>query len=319
MKEVGTSGTPLRCEVLLLNNSYSGGYAVSDEVIISKPGVAEKGGLNVRFEISAPGGHSSVPPAHTVSFDISYTSQITAEDVRVILQSIGMLAAVIKQLEDNPHKPHLNRSGIYYSLLQCQAEHDPSLPANFRSLIVRSRRSEKALHTLEDHLLRTDRLFPALAGTTQAADVIRGGVKTNALPERAQVIVNHRIDIHSSVAALQQRIISVVKPVAERFGLELDAFGLVKEDPKEAANGVLRITDAFGTGLEPAPRTPLGDSGPFRFLSGTIVGVLGGSGRTGYDKKVVVAPAMSTGNTGMHHVPFLCLCCTMLTACASRC
>ncbi|KAJ2990099.1 hypothetical protein NUW54_g8579 [Trametes sanguinea] len=43
-----------------------GGYRVSDDVIMSTPGVAEKGKFDVRFEISAPGGHSSVPPEHTV-------------------------------------------------------------------------------------------------------------------------------------------------------------------------------------------------------------------------------------------------------------
>lgn len=33
---------------------------------MATPGVAEKGNLNVLLEISTPGGHSSVPPAHTV-------------------------------------------------------------------------------------------------------------------------------------------------------------------------------------------------------------------------------------------------------------
>ncbi|TBU30546.1 carboxypeptidase S [Dichomitus squalens] len=259
-----------------------GGYQVKDNVIMSSPGVAEKGKFDARFEISAPGGHSSVPPEHT---------------------SIGMLAAIIKHLEVNPHSPQLNREGVYYSLLQCRAAHDTSLSPQLRSLISRSRTSDKALHALERHLAETDRLFPALAGTTQAADVIRGGVKTNALPERADVIVNHRIDIHSSVGALQKRIINVVKPIVARLRLELDAFGnasfAMKPEGGESS-GVLRITDAFGTALEPAPVTPMGDGGPFQLLSGTIIGVLGASNRTGYDKKVFIAPGMSTGNTGQH-------------------
>lgn len=210
-----------------------------------------------------------------------------------------MLAAIIKQLEDNPHTPHLNRSGVYYSQLQCRAKHDPALPSRLRSLIKHSRTSDKALHALEAYLATTERAFKAFAGTTQAADVIRGGVKTNALPERAEVIVNHRIDIHSSVSALQARIASVVTPVVRRLGLELDAFGQYQEKPDgEEPSGVLRISDAFGTALEPAPVTPMGESGPFQLLSGTIIGVLGASNRTGYDKKVVIAPGMSTGNTG---------------------
>ncbi|CDO72068.1 hypothetical protein BN946_scf184962.g11 [Trametes cinnabarina] len=256
-----------------------GGYRVTDNVIMSTPGVAEKGKFDVRFEISAPGGHSSVPPEHT---------------------SIGMLAAVIKQLESNPHTAHLNRSGIYYSLLQCQAAHDHGLSSHLRDLITRSRTSDRALAALEAELARTDRLFGALAGTTQAVDVVRGGVKTNALPERAEVVVNHRIDIHSSVAALKKRIAAVVQPVAERFGLDLDAFGenvVLPSDGERESAGLLRISDAFGTALEPAPITPMGESGPFKLLSGTIIGVLGASNRTGYDKKIFVAPGMSTGNT----------------------
>ncbi|KAI0718091.1 carboxypeptidase S [Cerioporus squamosus] len=260
-----------------------GGYGVSGDIFMVNPGVAEKGKFDVRFQISAPGGHSSVPPEHT---------------------SIGLLAAVIKQLEDNPHTPHLNRSGIFYNLLQCRAAHDPSISDDFRSLITRSRKSDKALQALEAYLARTDRLYPALAGTTQAADVIRGGVKTNALPEQAEVIVNHRLDIHSSIAALQARIASVVKPVVKQYGLELNAFGLYKETPDSKdgeASGLLHITDAWGTALEPAPITPMGESGPFKLLSGTIVGVLGASNRTGYDRKVVIAPSMSTGNTDTKH------------------
>ena len=34
--------------------------------IIASPGIAEKGSSNVRVQVTAPGGHSSIPPAHTV-------------------------------------------------------------------------------------------------------------------------------------------------------------------------------------------------------------------------------------------------------------
>lgn len=36
----------------------------------------------------------------------------------------------------------------------------------------------------------------AMMRTTQAVDIVRGGVKVNALPERASVVVNHRIGEH---------------------------------------------------------------------------------------------------------------------------
>ena len=35
--------------------------------LFAMPSVAEKGYLDVRVEVASAGGHSSVPPAHTVS------------------------------------------------------------------------------------------------------------------------------------------------------------------------------------------------------------------------------------------------------------
>lgn len=35
--------------------------------IIAIPGIAEKGYVDTRVKVSTSGGHSSVPPAHTVS------------------------------------------------------------------------------------------------------------------------------------------------------------------------------------------------------------------------------------------------------------
>lgn len=96
-------------------------------------------------------------------------------------------------MEANPHVPHLYRTDTYYEELQCLAAHSPDFPSSLRKLVEKSATSDKALEQLEDELLRTNPLFKATAGTTQAVDVIRGGVKTNALPENAYVIVNHRI------------------------------------------------------------------------------------------------------------------------------
>jgi len=42
-----------------------------------------------------------------------------------------------------------------------------------------------------------DSALRSLAATTQAIDIIRGGVKVNALPERAWAVVNHRIAVDS--------------------------------------------------------------------------------------------------------------------------
>lgn len=65
---------------------------------------------------------------------------------------------------------------------------DPAL----RKTVLGSLKSDRALHKLEK-LVGTDRVLRASVGTTQAIDLIQGGVKTNALPEQAWAVVNHRI------------------------------------------------------------------------------------------------------------------------------
>lgn len=42
------------------------GFSEQYGTYLAGPGIAEKGYLNVQVEVKAPGGHSSVPPAHTV-------------------------------------------------------------------------------------------------------------------------------------------------------------------------------------------------------------------------------------------------------------
>lgn len=79
-----------------------------------------------------------------------------------------------------------------YSSVQCVGQHAKEVPAQLRALIKRSVHSDRALHKLEAELIK-DREYRSLIGTTQAIDLIQGGVKTNALPEEAWAVVNHRI------------------------------------------------------------------------------------------------------------------------------
>lgn len=65
-----------------------------------------------------------------------------------------------------------------------------------RTLISKSQHSDKALVDLEKKLFAIDGMAEALSKTTQAVDIIHGGVKSNALPENAFAIVNHRIAQH---------------------------------------------------------------------------------------------------------------------------
>jgi Gly-Xaa carboxypeptidase len=61
-----------------------------------------------------------------------------------------------------------------------------------RKAIKMSSHSKVAMKLVE-HAIFQNPLYKAMVGTTQAVDLIGGGVKTNALPENAWAVVNHRI------------------------------------------------------------------------------------------------------------------------------
>lgn len=93
------------------------------------------------------------------------------------------------------HAPTLQTRGDpMYEYFQCLAEHANGLPEELRKLILRSLDSDTALRKLTE-ILAKDRVIRSLLGTTQAIDIISGGIKSNALPEQAHAIVNHRVAV----------------------------------------------------------------------------------------------------------------------------
>lgn len=94
--------------------------------------------------------------------------------------------------EANPFPTSIDRGAPIYATLQCLAAHAPDMSKGLRKAIKKSVRSDKALHALED-ILDSDRFMRSFVATTQAIDLVSGGVKTNALPEQAWAVVNHRI------------------------------------------------------------------------------------------------------------------------------
>jgi Gly-Xaa carboxypeptidase len=78
--------------------------------------------------------------------------------------------------------------------MQCVGEHSSDIPSDLRKTIKRSSKSKKALRLLEKEMFKNP-TYKHLVGTTQAIDLIQGGVKTNALPEQAWAVVNHRISV----------------------------------------------------------------------------------------------------------------------------
>ncbi|KAF8845156.1 carboxypeptidase S [Paxillus ammoniavirescens] len=246
------------------------GDTVSDlgnGVYFASPAISEKGYMDVRVEVASPGGHSSVPPDHT---------------------SIGFLARLVTAIEDNPHVPQLSRTGTPFRSTICLADYSPSFPEELRSIARDAVFDDSALGELKEGLLKLSPIAKAMLATTQAVDIVEGGVKVNALPERASVIVNHRIGEHSSVGELQQHLTDILYPVVSKYDLTLNAFGRVVHTGQ---GGVVTLSDAYGSALEPSPVTPAG-FGPYSILGGTIKATMESSDFYNVTS-IVVAPSLS--------------------------
>lgn len=97
------------------------------------------------------------------------------------------------------------------------------------------------------------------------------------------------------MAELEARFADIVAPIADRFNLSVNAFGNSSK-PSGRALGHLTLSDAYGSGLNPAPISPTSGSGPWDVLSGTILQVLGSSQRSSLQNATyAVAPGLSLG------------------------
>ncbi len=245
--------------------------------------------------MSTLGGHSSVPPEHT---------------------GIGLAALLVAQLEAHPHPPRRETSSPIWGFLQCAAAH-AEMPKDIAKALSRAQKSDKARGALVDLLIKrgigSSQTGPgqgsavrALLSTTQAADMVRGGVKVNALPELVEVIVNHRLDVSSSIAELKARVFDTLAPVAAELDLVIEGYGR-RHEPEGNPKGTVHLGDCgFSEDLEPAPISPSDVSSPaWRMLAGTSRGVWAsrrgvGDGQIATlaeHEELVMAPFMMTGNT----------------------
>ena len=239
--------------------------------LFSKPGVAEKGYTDVHITVSMPGGHSSVPSDHT---------------------GIGILSELITGIESEQYPTRLVDENPYYTQLQCGAAHSPEFPSKLKKLLARrsSHKGHHACHAKPDRLaIEAAKQGPEikyLMQTSQAVDIISGGVKVNALPERVTAVVNHRINIGETTKLVKDRLTALSSRIANKHNLTLHAFA---DDGKEELRSITLSTSTYE--LEVAPVTPADASvqGPYSVLAGTI--------RALYGEDVIVAPGIMTGNT----------------------
>lgn len=119
-------------------------------------------------------------------------------------QTIGLLSRMIVELENHPHEAKLLRSSVSFAAIQCAASYGPSFPDSLRPIVKEAAGSDAMLAKLQDHLTGQQPMYAAELATTQAVDVVQGGVKANALPDVAFAVVNHRIAEHRCACSLEQ-------------------------------------------------------------------------------------------------------------------
>ncbi|KAM3618368.1 uncharacterized protein V6R79_019703 [Siganus canaliculatus] len=228
------------------------GLAIIDGVIsgLEGPaaliGVSEKGSATVKLSVSMVPGHSSMPPRET---------------------SIGILAAAVKRLEDNP-MPRLFGEGPERGIFEHLA-HKFKFPMKFimSNLWLFSPLLARVLESKPD--------TNAFVRTTTAVTMFNAGVKVNVIPSLAEAYVNLRIHSAHSLQEVLDLIHSKVGD--QRVKIELvegfDPLPVSSTDEKSFGFQIIKKTvlDLFPS-VTVAPGICIGntDSRHFKDLSNDI-------------------------------------------------
>lgn len=274
-----------------------GGFGVLNHfgVNFALPGVSEKGMYDSKVVLKTPGGHSSMPPDHT---------------------SIGIVGRLAALMEDTPFEPSLDTKTPIYSFLQCIAAHSDEISDRFKSAIRRSG-SDPAANAAVVRALSKRKLTKYMIQTSQAIDIIYGGLKINALPEQVSLATNYRIDFAGSVDQTRQKVVDNVLEIAHKFNLGVTVNKTAESGEyqvsvlKEATPlGNFVISD-YGHYVEPAPMSSTYDSEAWETFSGTIRHVFQDFAKPIIDptnptavnpkQEVVVSPAIMAANTDTKH------------------
>jgi Gly-Xaa carboxypeptidase len=271
----GRQGAGHLAEVLIDRYSKDGAAVIIDEgagiagvwgSTFALPGVAEKGYIDVEIIIRMPGGHSSIPPAHS---------------------GIGVASELVSLIEAHPYEPHFHTENPFLALLECGNAHSPDFPSNLRKHLPWKQPSCPAKKDkLALEAAKQGDEVKYLFTTSLAVDVIGGGVKNNALPERTRVLVNHRVNVGDRTSEVQAKLTHLAQKVAAKHNLTVLAFNDEPETPRS-----IKLNSQSSKTLEPAPVTPTAVDvvTPYAVLSGTT--------RALYGESMIMAPGLMTGNT----------------------
>ncbi|KAI1470879.1 Zn-dependent exopeptidase [Daldinia caldariorum] len=256
-----------------------GGMGVQShgDALYAYPGVGEKGYYDIQLTLEVTGGHSSRPPRHT---------------------GIGIMADAIVALENEPYAPRLTYSNPFRRVLECRTKHSPeAVQPWLRDALLSGDEYEIAKKLAEEE---TEEKW--LVQTSQAIDVINGGVTVNALPESIEFQVNHRIALHESAQYINSQIRRVLDPIVQKYELELrfetnNGSYAGGPDPDAISSGILKAKGLQVINIAPISAT---DNNVWSVFSGTIRHVFE-STESGMGKTVVPAGNIMTGNTDTLH------------------
>lgn len=157
------------------------------------------------------------------------------------------------------------------------------MDSKLKKMIKKAQKSASAAKEVAKYLAGKDIGERYLLQTSQAVDIINGGLKINALPEKVFAVVNHRIAVESNVESVRDHLTKLLEDrILGKFDLQLDAWGNVIGNTSEKAIGKVFLEN-FDTPLDPAPVSPF-TTDAYKTLSGTIKQVLG--------EDIIVAPAI---------------------------
>ncbi|KAL6237070.1 hypothetical protein BDW75DRAFT_205042 [Aspergillus navahoensis] len=264
----------------LRSSSSSTSEEVEDEnVIYALPDVGEKGAVTIVITLSVPGGHSSVPPRHT---------------------GVGMMSEIIYKLENTElgiFTPILGPDHPSRQVFECQVRHSPGYVEDW---LASALDSDDQAATAEAIARSRGESVRFTLQSSQAADIFHGGIKSNALPEKINAVVNYRVALHQTPAMLQDRAEKIIQPIVEKFNLTWTKFSDTNKngtDNEVASSGHLTLS-TLNSPLEPAPVSPTDiETSPVWARFAGVTRSVFESVPSLKGKTVVVGGDITTGNT----------------------
>ncbi|KAI9731034.1 MAG: hypothetical protein M1834_005497 [Cirrosporium novae-zelandiae] len=255
---------------LILDEGGMGLETIGD-IVYALPGVGEKGAVDFHLALSVKGGHSSVPPSHT---------------------GIGIISEIIYELErQDLFFPRLGKEHPTRRTLECQTRYSPDFVEPWLASALASDDFTGVAEAIARSRGITDRFK---FQTSQAVDVIGGGVKVNALPEKIFTNVNYRVALHETVGMLRDRAVKIISPIVAKYNLTFSAFedGVSDEPVNHLAMSVL----AHSLEVAPVSPTDVHNNHTWARFSGVARSVFE-SVPSLKGKTVVVSGDIMTGNT----------------------